>query len=333
MKSRKSILFLSLAVVVSAALVFLLTTSQPFIKLIRFTIFNTFEFEGDEIGAIERDIVFKTVDGQSLMVDLYMPFEKKHPYIPVVVFSHGGGWVMGDRETMFIGSDNKQLILRLRDLGYAIANFEYRLLGEETTLADMVADNKDMVRWIRSNAVRFDFDPDNIGLWGQSAGGHLVLMAGLTDDDEFVGDEALSEVSAHVNYIVNNYGLGDLVTPYGPIASGQRPAARMETGQMEYMFESTLEEDARAFNDGLVRQSAIYYIDRNDPPVLSLHGDSDNLVNPDQSRFLQQALEKAGAAGELHMIDGADHIFNGATPEQIEEIVDLSVAFISRNTQ
>jgi acetyl esterase/lipase len=332
MKSKKSIFFISISVLLGVALLFLLTTSQPIIKLIRFTVFNTFEFEGDEIGTIERDIVYKTVNDEALMVDLYMPLEKVHSSIPVVIFSHGGGWVMGDRETMFIGPDNKQLILRLRQLGYAIANFEYRLLSEETNLDEMVADNKDMVRWIRMNADLYDLDPNNIGLWGQSAGGHLVLVSGLSDDGEFPGDSSLAGTSSRVNYIVNNYGLGDLVTVYAPIVSGQRQPASMEAGQLDFMFETTLAEDARVFSNGLERQSAIYHVDSNDPPVLILHGDADGVIDPEQSRILQRALEEEGVKNKLHFVTGADHIFNGATDEQVREIVDISVDFITENT-
>jgi len=332
MKSKKSIFLISLLTLVGAALLFLLTTSQPFIKLIRFTVFNTFEFEGKEIGTIEKDIVYKTIDGEPLMVDLYMPFRKEHPLTPVVVFSHGGGFVMGDRDTMFIGPDNKQLIIRLRELGYAIANFDYRLLGETVSLANIVADNKDIVRWLRKNAGQYGFDPENIGIWGQSAGGYLALVIGLSDDDEFSGEVTLRNTSARVSYIVNNYGVADLVTIYQPITSGQRAPGLLEKGQTDYMFEASFAEDPNAFARGLPGLSAVSYIDRNDPPVLSVHGDADTLVNPEQSRILQRALDQAGSSGELHLIGNTDHIFNGATSEQIEEIVNISIDFIVRNT-
>ena len=130
LKSKFSIVLSGIGLLIGAAVLFLLFTDQPLVKLLRFTVFNAFEFEGDEVGTVERDIVYKTVAGEPLLVDLYLPFARRHASIPVVVFSHGGGWVMGDRATMLIGPDNKQLILRLRGLGYAVANFEYRLLGE-----------------------------------------------------------------------------------------------------------------------------------------------------------------------------------------------------------
>lgn len=332
LRSKKSLFFTSTLVLIGGVVLFLLFTDQPLIKLMRFTVFNAFELTGDDIGTIEKDIVYKTVDEQPLLLDLYMPLEKKYASAPVVVFSHGGGWVMGDRETMLIGPDNKALIIRLRRLGYAIANFEYRLLGEETNLADLIADNKDMIRWLRLNADEYGLDPDNIGLWGQSAGGHLVLMAGMTNDDDFIGDAVLSATSAKVNYIVNNYGLSDLVARNQAIISGERMPSGMEKSQFDYIFEDPFEEPNEAFINGLKKLSAVSYIDKQDPPVLSLHGDADRLVPADQTLILQNALERAGVEHETHLIANADHIFNGATPDQIEDIVSMTIAFIQKYT-
>ncbi len=332
LKSKFSIVLSGIGLLIGAAVLFLLFTDQPLVKLLRFTVFNAFEFEGDEVGTVERDIVYKTVAGEPLLVDLYLPFARRHASIPVVVFSHGGGWVMGDRATMLIGPDNKQLILRLRGLGYAVANFEYRLLGETVELADIIADNKDLVRWLKANSDRYDLDPANIGLWGQSAGGYLVLMAGLTDDDKFVGDEGLSGISARVSYIVDNYGPTDLMENFRPIVSGERSPGAFERAQTNHMFGSSYDADPEGFANSLADLSPVTHVDKDDPPVLVLHGDADQLVSAEQSRFLREKMLQAGTEHEVHFITGTDHIFNGATAEQIQEIVAVSTAFIVRNT-
>ena len=332
LRSRLSLSLIGAGLLMSAVLAFLLATNQPLIKLLRFTVFNAFQFEGDEIGDIRKDLVYKTVNGQPLMVDLYLPLENRQDVAPVVVFSHGGGWVTGDRDTMLIGPDNRQLIVLLRTLGYAVANFEYRLLGEAVTLSDTIADNKDIVRWLRENAEEYQLDPENIGLWGQSAGGYLALMAGLTDDDDFIGDETLSDVSARVSYIVDNYGSTDLVERFGPIASGQRAPGILDRMRTDFMFASSYTENPGAFAADLVKLSPVSYADEADPPVLIVHGDSDGLMPPEQSRILQRKLEDVGTDYELHFVENADHVFIGATDEQIEEIVAMSAAFISRNT-
>jgi len=332
LRTKRGISLAGLGLFMSAALVFVLTSDQPLLKLLRFTVLNTFQFEGEEIGVIRRDLVYKIANGEPLMVDIYMPLEERHDAAPVVVFSHGGGWITGDRDTMLIGPDNRRLIIGLRKLGYAIANFEYRLLSTRVTLADTIADNKDMVRWLRANAEVYELDPDNIGLWGQSAGGYLVLMAGLTEDDEFIGDDTLSSVSARVSYIVDNYGRTDLSERFVPIFNGERSPGIMTRIQAARMFASREAEDASAFADRLMELSPVTHVDAGDPPVLILHGDADGLVPTEQSRVLQRRLEAAGTEHEVHFVRNADHAFIGATDNQIEEIVSLSSAFVLRNT-
>ena len=332
LSSKRSIFLTGALVLAAGAILFFLFSAQPMVKLIRFTVFNGFELEGDAIGNVERDLVYKTAADQSLMVDLYMPLTDRYELAPVVIFSHGGGWVTGDRSTMFVGPDNEKLINRLREDGYVIANFEYRLLNETTTLTELVADHKDIVRWLRVNAERYDLDGANIGFWGQSAGGHLTLMAGLSSEHEFTGDEGLSGTPAVVSYIVNNYGVTDLREQFRALVANETSPGFLETQQIENMFGAPFDEDRDAFVENLTVFSPVTYVDRNDPPVLTLHGDADTLVSAEQGRLLQQALEASGANHETHFIADADHIFNGATADQVMEIVELTAAFIARNT-
>ena len=331
-RSRKFVLLLVLLLIVGAVPVYFATSDNPFIKIIRFTRLNAFEFEGEEIGGIKKDIVYKTVDGESLMVDLYMPFERKHSLIPVLAYSHGGGWVIGDRDTMLVGPDNKGLIIRLRELGYAIANFEFRLINENVTVYDAIADNKDMIRWLRKNAGEYELDPDNIGIWGQSGGGQLALLVGLSDEKDFVGDKMLRDVSAQVKYVVNHYGSGDMELTYGDIATGKRDPYFHETMMLKHMFETWIDEDPEAFLEGLRTIDPVNYIGGGDAPVITVHGELDDGASPDISTRLHRELDAESSGNELHIIKDVGHIFMGGTPEQIEAIVDVTVDFIVRNT-
>jgi acetyl esterase/lipase len=332
-KSVLKVILIGISIIFVSAGSYLLLTDQPMVKLMRYIAFNSFEFEGEEIGNIEKDIIYKTVDGEELMVDIYYPLVNKFESAPVVVFSHGGGWITGDRSTMFTGPDNEGLIIRLREQGYAIANFEYRVLSESTNLTDMIADNKDIVRWLRLNADQHSLDPENIGLWGQSAGGHLVLMAGLSDDDAFTDDPSLSHTFARVNYIVNNYGISDLSELFRPFILKEESPGSMQQSQFEFMFGTNVSIDSEEFIEQSKYHSPVSHIDPDDPPIISLHGDSDTLVPPAQSQILYQALEVSGNLHELNVIEDVDHVFNGATTEQFEEIINLSLSFITRHTK
>src|SRR5262249_57941306 len=70
-------------------------------------------------SGVERDIVYRTVDGRPLGLDLYQPL-RAGPH-PVVVVIHGGGWQAGDRR------DAMPLNLYLAAHGYALAALGYRL--------------------------------------------------------------------------------------------------------------------------------------------------------------------------------------------------------------
>lgn len=318
--------------ILCVVIAFLLLTDQPMIKLMRFKVFHSFEFDGGQAGDVRRDIAFKTVDGESLMVDLYMPLQRAPGPIPVVVFSHGGGWIVGDRTSMLNGPHNKELIIRLRQIGYAVANFEYRVLSESITLADVVADNKDIVRWLRANAGDYEFDPGNIGFWGQSAGAHLALMAGLSNENEFGGDPDLRAISARVAYVIDNFGPADLSRLLGPIVAGERSPGMMERQQLENMFDIAYQNDPEGFILNLLNLSPVTHVDAEDPPVLILHGDADTNVPYAQSLLLQERMHSEGARHELSLIEGAGHAFNGATEQQVADIVELSIAFIERST-
>ena len=113
----------------------------------------------------EFDIVYGKTPEQELKLDVYRP--KNDTVLPACVLVHGGGWIGGDKERF------RALGLALAEKGYVVANVEYRLAGAAKYPAAM-QDCSLAVRWVRANAKRFALDPQRIGAWGGSAGGHLV---------------------------------------------------------------------------------------------------------------------------------------------------------------
>ena len=106
-------------------------------------------------AAIQRDLVYKRVNGAVLTLDLYCP-EKVSGPLPVIVWIHTGGWSRGRKERCPAAA--------LVQDGYAVASIDYRL----TTTAPFPAqieDCKAAVRWLRANASTYHLDPDHIGAW------------------------------------------------------------------------------------------------------------------------------------------------------------------------
>ncbi len=103
---------------------------------------------------------------------------------PVVVFLHGGGWRLGSRHSAgpaYAKADPGPFEL-VAQAGIAVASIDYRLSGEAVWPAQL-HDAKAAVRWLRGRASELTIDPDRIAAWGESAGGHLAELLGLTVDD------------------------------------------------------------------------------------------------------------------------------------------------------
>jgi len=223
--------------------------------------------------------------GRAEKADLYLPAEvKPGQRFPAVVIIHGGGWRSGDKRAgreINIGTT-------LARNGYVGMSINYVLIkdsGTKPTWPQNLHDCKQAVRWLRANAERLHIDPDHIGAIGGSAGGHLASMLGVAGT-EF---EPPGEGSTRVQCVV------DL---YGPM---------LWFSQRDFgMFRKT-----RAEAPELYRQaSPLAHIDKNDPPMLILHGTADKTVPVSDSEAFAEALKKAGVEHELVIIPDAPHSFH-----------------------
>ena len=128
---------------------------------------------------VTRDIAYAGTDNARQKLDIYLPTKPNHDKpLPVVVWIHGGAWRGGDKASGF-----GQLRKFVASGDYAGISVGYRLTGEASWPAQ-IHDCKAAIRWIRGNAKQYNLDPDRIGVWGSSAGGHLVAMLGTAGDVE-----------------------------------------------------------------------------------------------------------------------------------------------------
>jgi acetyl esterase/lipase len=160
---------------------------------------------GNEVAeslTIERDLVFATVDGHELTLDLYVPSAQLPA--PLVIWIHGGGWRAGSKAKVPIQDITNQ--------GYALASISYRFT-DKAIFPAQIHNCKAAVRWLRSHAKKFGYNADWTAVGGSSAGGHLALLLGVASDvgelEGTVGDE-LAQSSA-VQAVLNFYGPSDFV--------------------------------------------------------------------------------------------------------------------------
>jgi acetyl esterase/lipase len=251
------------------------------------------------------DVVYGEVPGyRPLELDLYLP-EATEP-VPVVVYLHGGGWRRGSRRHPLpvLGADFYD---RLAAQGFAVAAIDYRLSGEARFPAPL-EDVRAAIGWVGEHAVGYGLDPGRVFLWGDSAGGHLALLAALT--------------GAAVHGVVAWFPVTDLAgLPSDVACAGGVPDPGPESR------EALLLGAPASSVPGLAREaSPVSHASAAAPPVRLMHGAADDLVPPAQSIRLAEALHAAGATAELELVPGATHMWKGAS--DVGGIVRRSVQFL-----
>src|SRR5690348_1769881 len=119
---------------------------------------------------IERDIAYVPDGDPAQRLDIYLPENASDKPLPLLVWVHGGGWVGGSK------SENPGAEFTAHGL-YASASVEYRFSNVGVFPAQ-IQDCQAAIRFLRANASKYNIDPDRIGVWGGSAGGHLVALLG-----------------------------------------------------------------------------------------------------------------------------------------------------------
>jgi len=226
---------------------------------------------------------------------------------PLIIYLQGCGWGWSEQDTF-------QFIPQLSEFakdGYVVASIQYRPSSQDIYPAQL-EDVKTAIRFLKSQSSQFNIDPTKVGLWGDSSGAHLALLAGL---GAMGGVEDQDDVQAVVDW----FGPTDLLSmsQYPSVFdhdSPHSPESKLVGGPIQENKEKTK------------LASPIHYIHPSAPPILIMHGDADDVVPYEQSVEMFKALRKAGNDAEMFKIKGAGHI--GFTQPQTMEIVK---AFFKRN--
>lgn len=247
--------------------------------------------------------------GEPLLMDLHLP-DGAGPH-PVILYLHSGAWISGDR---FGGK-----ALRQASRGYAVASIDYRLAPRHIWPAQ-VEDAKAAVRWLRANAARFRLDPDRIGVFGTSSGGHIGSVLGTSGGVDWLEGLPLgnAQFSSRVKVVVDFYGPTDLLR----IEEDKLPCIPLD-GNAPYMPPSLLMGcPIQQCADWTRTASPMSYVTDDDPKFLIMHGMLDCLVPYTQSVSLHQRLEAAGVDSRLILIPRGDHGGDAFDETKYQRIVD-----------
>ncbi|MFF1253843.1 alpha/beta hydrolase fold domain-containing protein [Pseudarthrobacter sp. NPDC058329] len=283
-----------------------------------------------DISAVHREVTYARAIGfRPLKMDIWLPRQATGP-APLVVWVHGGAFQLGDRRELPPTFAPDSVFRLLNEAGLACASADYRH-SLEAPFPAQLHDLKAAVRYLREFAADLGVDPERFGAWGESAGGHLVALLGLTGNREDLhGGLGAQGNPSGVSAVVDFYGVSSLVdipplnTPAGlfpPALTAAVPAGMPM--QPEYMLVGGSDDPAL-----LAAASPVSYVAAGAPPFLLIHGDSDGLVPHSQTDLLAAALADAGVEHRVVTIQGGDHCFFGAE-DQLDAILAAAVGFFS----
>lgn len=230
---------------------------------------------------IVKDLEYVEYGHERHRLDLYLPAAPDRP-APVIVWVHGGGWAGGSKA----GTP----AIRMVRSGFAVASINYRL-SQHAIFPAQIHDCKGAIRWLRAHASEYQLDPAHIGVWGSSAGGHLVALMGTSNGvADLEGSLGNPEQSSDVQAVVDWFGPTDFLT-----VGSKETRTHLLGGDPQ-----TNPEQAR-------RASPIQYVSNDDPPFLVMHGNADPTVPIAQSETFAKALQGVGVDATFVNVVGGGH--------------------------
>jgi acetyl esterase/lipase len=241
------------------------------------------------------NITYAKANNIELKLDLYLPKNRTNP-TPTLILFHGGGWVDGQKER------NVLFLLPYLAMGWSAVNVEYRT-GHQSPAPAAVEDTRCALRWVNYHAREYSLDTSRFVLTGTSAGGHLSLITGMLPANTVFDRQCTIQGNDRWNTatvpepkvaaIVNWFGISDVADLIdGPNAKNY---AREWFGSMSNAAQ-------------LAKQvSPINYVRAGLPPIITIHGENDDVAPYNHSVRLHAALDKAGVPNQLITIRGRKH--------------------------
>jgi acetyl esterase/lipase len=254
------------------------------------------------------NVTYLTASNYEAKMDVYARRGVTTPQRTIVYF-HGGFWAAGNKEGALMS------LIPWLEMGWTVVNVEYRLARVALAPA-AVEDCLCALRFVAAQAKTYNIDTTRIVLTGESAGGHLTLTTGMIPesaglDRECAGTTPIPKVAAMINW----FGITDVAD----VIDGPHKANLAVT-----WLGSLPNKDEVA-----KRVSPLTYVRPGLPPILTIHGDMDQLVPYDEAVRLHAALTKAGVINQLLTIPGGRH--GNFTPEERTKIFSTIREFLAKN--
>jgi acetyl esterase/lipase len=220
---------------------------------------------------------------------------------PLVIYVTGGGFIQAPKESAV------NLRTYVAEAGFVVASVQYRTISNGANYRDGISDVKSAIRFLRSHASRYDVDPRRVALWGESAGGYLVAMAGVTNGVKAFDAGNDLEQPSDVQAVIDKFGASDTSRLAADFDSHARAAGDAQDNPIAKYI--GLDPGSHRLDVRVAATAAnpLAYIKQAEPPFLIFHGSQDKLISPSQTLILHNALSAAGAHSSRYVLDGAGH--------------------------
>lgn len=247
---------------------------------------------------VKADVVYGHKDGMALTFDVLTPDAPKGAGLMFIV---SGGWYSNWAPAEAMVPASKPFL----DAGLTVFIVRHGS-APKYTVPEAVEDVRRATRFIRLHAKDYGIDPNKLGAWGASAGGHLTLMLATTGDDgqQDAKDPVLREssrIAAGVSLCPPTDLRGWTTDPPAEIKALPQLSPPLK-------FDTAKEPNV----------SPILQVTADDAPVLMIHGDKDTLVPISHSEKILPVFKEAGISSELLTIEGAGH---GFSPESRQKTI------------
>ncbi len=288
-------------------------------------------------GEVRRNIVYKRVGEEVLLLDIYPPMVRKYKKAPVFYYTHGGGWSGGRKE---ITNEVRPLFEALSREGFVCVGVMYRVVKmwkpeDPNLMRDCVVDCRDGLRFLKKHEAELGIDMDRVAVFGSSAGGHLAQLLAWSGPDDFAGDPSLAAYKVKPVAGVSWFGPCDFRDTKLFVSEKVKDkfapdhwARRITKPEGEFNYKFADEKTKRMIKE----VSPVCWLKSNSAPLLHIHGDEDAVISLEQAKHLKKQAKSRRAAVEVEIVEGAGHGWwnKGIEPNR-ETIEQASVDFILRH--
>ncbi|MBN2444247.1 MAG: alpha/beta hydrolase [Spirochaetales bacterium] len=257
-----------------------------------------------------QDLAYVANGRSRQKLDLFIPDKGKK--WPLIMWIHGGAFRTGSKK------DNVPIAYSKH--GFAVASLNYRL-SQHAVFPAQIEDIKAAARWLRGNARKYRLDPGRFGVWGESSGGHLAALLGLTGNTNTFDVGEHLDISSQVQAVVDYFGPTDFL---------QMDKQRLPGGMVHDPPDSPESEliggAIQMHKDLAAKANPITYVTGDAPPFLIVHGDHDPLVPYQQSVILNNALVADGVPVSFYTVMGEGHGYF-----KDPKVADITLRFFERH--